>query len=177
MGYHDPDRHQGPVVVAWAVCAGADRQPSPRPRVQPADQFVGALLGEAELRAGADKGVVAFRGQHIPGVVLLEPDPQVADRPVGLVRGYAAAFAVDGRKAVEKFVEFQYDDPPARLEDGPYRATVQALVQPRRWWQQPEWTGLAVYTFNARLAVEERRRIITRSNDPDLQGLRDQVWK
>lgn len=37
-------------VISWGVCAGADRRPWPRPRVQPGGEGVGALLGELELR-------------------------------------------------------------------------------------------------------------------------------
>ena len=99
-----------------------------------------------------------------------------AVHPKNETRTYAAAFAVDGRKAVEKFIEFQYDKPPTCLEDGPYRATVEALVEPRRWWTQPTWTGIKEYMFNTQLAIEARKSLIPRSNDPDLWGLRDQIW-
>ena len=91
-------------------------------------------------------------------------------------RTYAAAFAVDGRKAVEKFIEFQYDKPPTCLEDGPYWASVEALVEPRWWWNRSNWVAIKEYTFNAQLAIEARGSLIPRSNDPDLWGLRDQVW-
>lgn len=96
--------------------------------------------------------------------------------PQNETRTFAAAFAVDGRKAIDKFIEFQYDKPPTRLEDGPYRATIQALVEPRSWWARSRWMDVKAYTFNTQLAIEARASLIPRSNDPDLWGLRDQVW-
>jgi hypothetical protein len=97
--------------------------------------------------------------------------------PKNDTRAYSAAFAVDGRKAVEKFIEFQRDDPPTLLEDGPYNATVEAVIEPRRWWAGRRWQELTSYTFNTQLAIEGRTSLIPRSNDPDLWGKGDQVWK
>jgi hypothetical protein len=97
--------------------------------------------------------------------------------PENDTRTYSAAFAVDGRKAVEKFIEFQRDDPPTLLEDGPYKATIEAFIEPRRWWTGRRWRTIASFTFNTQLAIEGRASLIPRSNDPDLWGKGDQVWK
>lgn len=97
--------------------------------------------------------------------------------PKDETRVYAAPFAVDGRKALEKFIEFQRDDPPTLFEDGPYEAIVEALVAPHRWWSRHRWQGIASYKFNAQLAIEGRESLIPRSNDPDLWGKGDQVWQ
>jgi hypothetical protein len=97
--------------------------------------------------------------------------------PKNETRAYSAAFAVDGRKAVEKFIEFQRDDPPTLLQEGPYKATIEALVEPRRWLAGRKWRRIASYTFNTQLATEGRTSLIPRTNDPDLWGKGDQVWK
>lgn len=118
------------------------------------------------------------------GSLNLRPSSDLADLPVILrwiashsgvypqneTRAYAAPFAVDGRRAVEKFIEFQADDPQTLLEDGPYEATVEVLVEPRSWWTHQEWRKLVSYTFNAQLAVKGRSSLIPRSNDPALSG-------
>jgi hypothetical protein len=86
--------------------------------------------------------------------------------PENSSREYAAPFVVDGRKAVEKFIEFQIESPATLLDDGPYDATVQALVEPERRWRRRKWRKLLTYTLNAHLAVEARANLIPRSNDP-----------
>ena len=97
--------------------------------------------------------------------------------PKNETRIYSAAFAVDGRKAVEKFIEFQRDDPPTLLQGGPYRATIEALIEPRRWWSSRKWRKIASYTLNTQLAIEGRARLMPRTNDPDLWGKGEQVWR
>ncbi|MGW3788929.1 hypothetical protein ACWD5Z_30415 [Micromonospora chokoriensis] len=97
--------------------------------------------------------------------------------PKNETRAFAAPFAVDGRKAVERFIEFQRDDPPSLLEDGPYRATVEAVVEPRSRWTRRRWSPLLSYTFNSQLASASRASLIPRSNDPDLFDKGDQAWQ
>jgi hypothetical protein len=97
--------------------------------------------------------------------------------PKNDTRAYSAPFAVDGRKAVEKFIEVQRDDPPTLLEDGPYKASIEALIEPRRWWAGRKWRKIASFTFNTQLAIEGRANLLPRSNDPDLWCKGDQVWK
>lgn len=80
-------------------------------------------------------------------------------------RSYAAPFAVDGRKAVEKFIEFQCDAAPSLLADGPYGATVEVIVEPRRLWGRGKWQKIVSYTFNTQLAVAPRTSLLPRSND------------
>jgi|SRR6476469_769286 len=90
--------------------------------------------------------------------------------PQNETRSYAAPFAVDGRKAVEKFVEFQYDNPPSTLEDGPFYATIEAIVAPRHWSSPARWRKLTAYQFNTQLATGSRANLIPRSNDPNIAG-------
>ncbi|RAO09572.1 hypothetical protein MED15_05861 [Micromonospora noduli] len=97
--------------------------------------------------------------------------------PKDETRTFAAPFAVDGRKAVECFIEFQRADPPRLLEDGPYKATIEALVEPRSWRTRRRWSPLLSYTFNSQLAGASRASLIPRSNDPDLDGEGDEVWQ
>jgi hypothetical protein len=93
--------------------------------------------------------------------------------PTSDTRAYAAPFAVDGRKAIERFIEFQLDDPPTLLTDGPYRATVQVIVEPRGWWTRPGWRDLLSYTFNSQFITGGRVALVPRSNDPNLRRKRD----
>ncbi|GAB3862611.1 hypothetical protein GCM10029963_69240 [Micromonospora andamanensis] len=97
--------------------------------------------------------------------------------PKNETRTFAAPFAVDGRKAVERFIEFQRNNPPSLLEDGPFKATVEALVEPRSWWTRRRWSPLLSYTFNSHLAGDSRASLIPRSNDPDLDGEGNEVWQ
>jgi hypothetical protein len=91
--------------------------------------------------------------------------------PKNETRTFAAPFAVDGRKAVEKYIEFQQDAPPTLLEDGPYQVTVEALVEPQHYWRAPrKWRELITYQFNTHLAVNGRTSLIPRSNDPDFHA-------
>jgi hypothetical protein len=124
--------------------------------------------GTTRIGTRNDSGVLPIRLRWIASHAAVYPQDET--------RTYAAAFAVDGRKAIDKFIEFQYDKPPTHLEDGPYCATVEALVEPRRWWAKSRWMAIIEYTFNTQLAIEARASLIPRSNDPDLWGLRDQVW-
>lgn len=84
---------------------------------------------------------------------------------------------MDGRRAIDRFIEFQRDDPPTLLEDGPYVATVEALVEPHGWRTRRRWRKLLSYMFNTQLAVEARASLVPRSNDSDLWGKGHQVWK
>lgn len=87
--------------------------------------------------------------------------------PRNETRNYAAPFAIDGRKAIERFIEFQCDNPDTTLEDGPYEATIEALVAPRRWSSRDRWRKLLSYRFNTQLATGSRASLIARSNDPN----------
>lgn len=88
--------------------------------------------------------------------------------PKNETREYMSAFAVDGRKIVEKFIEFQAESSGSSLNDGPYRATVEALI-PSRWSKRNShrWREVASFAFNSQLAQDDRSRLIPRSNDPD----------
>ncbi len=119
--------------------------------------------------SGKDAGKLPIYLRWIASHTAVYPDNET--------RRFAAAFVVDGRKAIEAFIEFQRDNSPSILEDGPYEATVEALVEPQRWWRRVSWRKMISYTFNTQLAVEARASLIPRSNDPDLWGMRDQVWK
>lgn len=132
------------------------------------------VVADLRLRIDGLTGKVSKDSDELP-IKLRWISSHAAVYPKNETRTYAAAFPVDGRKAVERFIEFQYDNPPTCLEDGPYRATVEALVQPQRWRARPKWSELTIYTFNTQLAVEARGSLIPRSNDPDLWGLCDQV--
>lgn len=92
-------------------------------------------------------------------------------------RTYNAPFAVDGRGMVEKFVEFQWDDPLTTLADGPYVVTVEIRSAPRRWWQKDRWRRLLQFDLNTQLSTESRASFLTRTNDLEFTGPATRVWK
>jgi hypothetical protein len=51
-------------------------------------------------------------------------------------RAYASPFAVEGRKAVERFVEFQWNSAGTTLEHGPYDVIVEVQTAHRRGWRR-----------------------------------------
>ncbi|GAA0909345.1 hypothetical protein [Virgisporangium aurantiacum] len=80
-------------------------------------------------------------------------------------RQFAMPFAVDGRKSVERVIEFQWDNPETQLEDGPYTATVEVLVLPQRW-RRRRWRTLCTYQLRTDLWSGARAALIPRTNDP-----------
>ncbi|MEU9826535.1 hypothetical protein [Micromonospora chersina] len=134
------------------------------------------VVTDLRLRIDASKGGPGIELAAFP-MKLRWIASHTAVYPKNETRTFAAPFAVDGRKAVERFIEFQRDDPPSLLEDGPYRATIEALVEPRSRWARPRWSPLLSYTFNSQLAVASRMSLIPRSNDPDLIGEGGEVWQ
>jgi hypothetical protein len=85
-----------------------------------------------------------------------------------LPRVFASPFPVEGRKAVEKFIEFQWDAPTTDLANGPYALRVDVRVEPRRWWSHREWQKLLSYELNSHLLQGNRAALLPRSNDPDM---------
>jgi hypothetical protein len=79
-------------------------------------------------------------------------------------RTYASPFAVEGRKNLEKVVEFQAENVKTDLLDGPYQATVEVRVQPRRWWSR-SWRPVLKFDLNSQLWTNDRGSMLTRSND------------
>jgi len=96
---------------------------------------------------------IAFHGSVYP-----EPDKH---------RQYAMPFAVEGRKSVERVIEFQWDNPETQLEDGPYTATVEVLVLPQRWGRR-QWRTTCTYQLRTDLWSANRAALIPRTNDPAL---------
>jgi hypothetical protein len=91
-------------------------------------------------------------------------------------RTFAAPFAVEGRKAVEKFVEFQWDDVKILFEHGPYRATVEVNIHPRPWWRRREWRELVSFDLNTQLSEADPSVFVTRNNDPEFGGPPTRTW-
>ncbi|MEV0679113.1 hypothetical protein AB0I60_21595 [Actinosynnema sp. NPDC050436] len=95
---------------------------------------------------------IAFHGSVYP-----EPDEH---------RQFAMPFAVEGRKSVERVIEFQWDNPETQLEDGPYTATVEVLVLPQRW-RRRQWRTTCTYQLQTDLWSGNRASLIPRTNDPE----------
>jgi hypothetical protein len=123
------------------------------------------VVTDLRLRIDAPEGAMSKDSAPLP-MYLQWIAAHSAIYPRSETRLYAAPFAVDGRKAVERFIEFYLDDPPTLLQDGPYRATVQVIVEPRPWWARPGWRHLLSYTFYTQLITGSRVALVPRSNDP-----------
>ncbi len=81
-------------------------------------------------------------------------------------RQYAMPFAVEGRKSVERVIEFQWDAPETELKDGPYSASVEVLVLPQRWgWRR--WRTTCTFPLRTDLWSGSRNALIPRTNDPE----------
>ncbi|BEL10311.1 hypothetical protein Q0Z83_085020 [Actinoplanes sichuanensis] len=89
-------------------------------------------------------------------------------------RTFASPFAVEGRKSVEKYLEFQRNVPNSQLAAVPYRATVDVRVEPSA--RPSRWVKLVRFTLHAELITEAREPFLQRSNDPDLMGEKSQTW-
>ena len=81
-------------------------------------------------------------------------------------RQYAMPFAVEGRRSVERVIEFQWDTPETQLEDGPYTATVEVLVLPQRWGRR-QWRTTCTFPLRTDLWSGNRNALIPRTNDPE----------
>ncbi|MFE9913623.1 hypothetical protein ACFYPG_00585 [Micromonospora sp. NPDC005553] len=81
-------------------------------------------------------------------------------------RQFAMPFAVEGRKSVERVIEFQWDNPETQLEDGPYTATVEVLVLPQRR-RRRRWRAMCTYQLRTDLWSGRRAALIPRTNDPE----------
>jgi hypothetical protein len=77
-------------------------------------------------------------------------------------RAFASPFAVEGRKAVERFVEFQQSPAGTTLEHGPYDVITEIRTAHRRGWRRA--VGFQLHT---QLVSGDRGALIVRPNDPD----------
>ncbi|MFG1804618.1 hypothetical protein ACGFI4_31190 [Micromonospora carbonacea] len=84
----------------------------------------------------------------------------------GKHRQYAMPFAVEGRKSVERVIEFQWDTPETQLKDGPYTATVEVLALPQRW-RRRRWSSVCTFQLRTDLWSGNRNALIPRTNDPE----------
>jgi hypothetical protein len=88
---------------------------------------------------------------------------------VNETRVFASPFPVEGRRAVEKFLEFQCNRPEVTLDNGPYAAVVEVQVEPRRG-RSPRWSTLVKFALNTQIIVEARGALLQRSNDLELMS-------
>lgn len=77
-------------------------------------------------------------------------------------RPFASPFSVEGRKAVERFVEFQWNPAGTTLDDGPYDITVEVRTAHRRGWRRA-----VAFQLHTQLISAERAALLVRPNDPD----------
>jgi hypothetical protein len=90
--------------------------------------------------------------------------------PAGEMRGERhgerhtpSPFPVDGRRAVERFIEFGRRQPVMVPLNGPYTAIVEVRLAHRQ-----DWRPLLSFVLHTELVEEDSRsRYLTRSNDPN----------
>lgn len=89
--------------------------------------------------------------------------PKLKPAKVDEGRVMPSPFPVEGRRAVERFIEFARGLPYPLPLDGPYRATVEVQLAHRRQWRR-----LVSFPLHAELVDRDTRaRYIPRTNDPD----------
>ncbi|MEU8257961.1 hypothetical protein AB0C06_27275 [Micromonospora inaquosa] len=84
----------------------------------------------------------------------------------GKHRQYAMPFAVEGRRAIGRVIEFQWEGQRSELKHGPYTATLEGLVLPQRFGRR-RWHPLLTIPLNTQLWTAGTTRILPRSNDPE----------
>lgn len=97
---------------------------------------------------------------------------QMQLEPAGELRGerhgerhMPSPFPVEGRRAVERFIEFGRKRPALVPVNGPYMATVEVKLAHR-----PSWHPLLSFALHTELAEDDRDQYLARSNDPEWQA-------
>jgi len=100
--------------------------------------------------------------QVLPALVYWHATNSVLYNPTnsGGWRVFASPFAVDGRRAAEKFIEFQWNPPLTRLGRGPYLVTIEVKTAHRSRWQATD-----SFLLNTQLSMDNREALIVRPND------------
>lgn len=80
----------------------------------------------------------------------------------GAGRVFPSPLPVEGRRAVERFIEFGCLSPNLDPTKGPYAATVEMKVSHRKDWQT-----LISFDFNSQISAADPRRLLVRPNDPE----------
>lgn len=75
---------------------------------------------------------------------------------------FASPFPVEGRKAVERFFEFQWREPRSDLRAGPYVATVEVQTA-----HQQGWRKAITFPLHTEHTDGSRRVMLPRPNNPD----------
>jgi hypothetical protein len=174
------------VLAFWWLNARRGKLRAYRPHSFAADLTVGELLftlplvfhndGAApivvqDLRLRLDKGDEQMRQEQRPSD---EPAPRPlrlwwrasrpAVQPEPGTRPMPAAFPVDGRKAVQMFIEFGLRQPPYVPRSGPYLATVEAKLG-----HSGAWVDLSAFDLHTE-AVNDGAGYIAYSNDPEWEA-------
>jgi hypothetical protein len=129
----------------------------------------------ADTRPPADSEV----DEHavLPTVIYwsaLQPELEPAVKGGG--REMPAAFPVEGRKAVQKFVEFQWPQPKTTLDRGPYQVAVEVQLAHRGFWRRVrrkgDWYDLVQFPLHSELVAgsDARNGFLAHSNDPGWYG-------
>lgn len=78
-------------------------------------------------------------------------------------RVFTSPFALAGRKAEERFIEFQWQNSPTLLQNGPYEIHLQARLDRR----SDTWRTVARFDLHTELTTSDRGALLPRPNDPD----------
>ena len=121
-----------------------------------------------DLRLRLDKTEEEMRQEHRPSNEPVAPPLRMwwratrpAVQPESGSRPMPAAFPVDGRKAVQVFIEFGLSKPAYVPRSGPYRAVVEAKLGHRA-----EWLDVLIFDLHTE-QVKADAGYIAYSNDPE----------
>lgn len=87
--------------------------------------------------------------------------PGIIPAPPNGGRVFPSPYPVEGRRAVERFIEFGCKTSGFAPTDGPYEAKVEIKMS-----HKDDWLGLATFDLNTQLS-RETRGFIVRPNDPE----------
>lgn len=89
--------------------------------------------------------------------------PELEPAPANGGRKMPSPMPIEGRRTVERFIEFAQREATLPIEQGPYPVTVEA-----RLGHRPVWRQLASFPLHTQLVPEKNRHAwISRTNDPD----------
>lgn len=125
-----------------------------------------AALVVADLRLVLEQLPSSPAASYLPARLFWIASHAAVYPETGKHRDYAFPFPVEGRKAVSKVIEFQWEGQTHGLEHGPYKASVEALVTPQRF-NRKRWKRLLTVDLHTELWDATRDRLLPRSNDPE----------
>jgi hypothetical protein len=132
-----------------------------RLRIDKTEQQLAQTQSQGKATAESHGGQRDERGLLPYSMSWRAAQPALEPAPVGGGRHLPSPFPVEGRRAVERFIEFGRRSPRLLPLRGPYTATVEIKLAHR-----PSWRPLIAFPLHTELVEEEgQARYIARTND------------